>query len=662
MVNSINFTGLAPNFSEIIISKNELSLFETEFSQLIWNECKNEKGTVFYYRWKNRIYAWSRDGSDIDRPTGFTSTNVNLQQHPDVFAKVIQQSIVSYFYSIPRRTFKQHYSSNYFFRIDSDNDIYHISNLSFIPYFYFSVGYLKRGDKTIIYLACWKEYKRRFEVEESAIQSEGIDTSNWDRRNGNIVGSPKNVKKYLTAVRGDAQLKQIQSNINNKIAEFAYIKKSLNYLNIKCKSINSVDGLEIIQFSHLGIPSENFKEFSISRPEHFFYNSASSNGRLDQMVSNLKPFTYEFMSSKSFEIVAFIPNSHAGTCETFINKLCEKMFQIFHLRNLKFTVFPVNVNKQDHLDHISKFEHKQYDLAFSFLSLSDKNQPILQSDYNWIKAKLLGKGIPSQNFLMETVRGVNQFSLNNISLNIYSKLGGTPWTINKDEKSTLELVVGIGSSLDQDNDRTIGFASVFDHHGSYILGGCSPLSNMHNYADKLREHLKGIVAEAIQLEGVEPNSTIRLIFHLFKDASKRFEIKAILETLDCFTDYNIEYSLVHISYEHPFRLYQSEGRNIVQRGTYIEISDNWAMLNMGIKRSTPLLIKLDSRSTYRDLYDLSKQVLHFSHLSHKSFMPGNEPVTTKYSSELARRTNDLMTVPHWDVDMLEKLKDKVWFI
>src|SRR5690606_38380041 len=141
----------------------------------------------------------------------------------------------------------------------------------------------------------------------------------------------------------------------------------------------------------------------------------------------------------------------------------------------------------------------------------------------------------------------------------------------------------------------------------------------------LRDHIKGIVAEAIQVQGVEPNSTIRLIFHLFKDASRYYEIKAILETIECFADYKIEYALVHISYHHPYRLYQEEGKNIVTRGAFIEISDNWALLNMGVQRSTPLLIKVDPRSTYTDLYDLSKQILHFSHLSHKSFMPSNEP-------------------------------------
>ena len=661
-MNAINFTGLAPNFAELILSKNTLNLFSAEFSQRFWDECREEKGDTFYYRRGNVIYAWSRTGLQDQQPIGFTPTTVTLENNPDVFTKVIQQSLVSYFKSIPRDTFKERHSSNYFFRIDGDDEVYKISNLSFVPHFYFSVGYLKRNDRTIVYLSCWKEFKRRFEVPESSIQSEGIDTKNWDRRNDRIVGSPRNIKKYIASVRGDHQLKKIQLDINNRISEFSYIKKSLRYLNNQCPSINVIDGLKINGLSHIGIPNDDLKEFAINRPTSYFYNNATSNGRLDQLVSNLKPYTFEQMGTGTFNIVAFVPKPHAGTCDDFIGKVNLKISQIFHLNNIEFSIIQVGVNRDEHIQEISKFSHKQYDLAFSFLNLADKNQHFLQSDYNKIKAKLLGKGIPSQNFLMETVRNANQYTLNNVALNVYSKLGGTPWIIDRDNKSTLELIIGIGSSLDQDNNRTIGFASVFDHHGAYVLGGCSPLSNMENYAEKLRDHLKGIVAEAIQVQGVEPNSTIRLIFHLFKDASRYYEIKAILETIECFADYKIEYSLVHISYHHPYRLYQGEGKDIVKRGTFIEISDNWALLNMGVQRSTPLLIKIDPRSTYSDLYDLSKQILHFAHLSHKSFMPSNEPVTTKYSAELAKRTNDLLTVPYWDVDMLEQLKDRVWFI
>lgn len=654
--------GVAPNFAELVVSKYSLNIFQTDYSQRIFDECKNDGSEIYYFRWSNKIYAWPSRGKESSRPIGFEPVEVSLQNNPDVYTKVIQQSVINYFFSTGRRPHRQKYSSVYHFKIDNSKTRFNISKLSYIPYFCFSVGYFIRGDRNIVYISCWREFRRRFDVPEKEIQDEGIDTSSWDRKNGVIVGSSRNVKLYVSAVRGEQQKKVIEEKTSNKINEFDHIKKSFNKLLDSLTNIKVVDGAALVKLNHFTIPNSNFNDLFISKPVHYYYNNATTPGGYDQAVSNLKPYTYEFMSSKVFEIVAFIPSQHSGSCENFILKLKAKLGSIFHLTKINIRYINVGSNRDDHINEISGFGHKEFDLALFFLNYSDKSQPLMKSDYTRLKAKLLGKGIPSQNVLMENVRQCNDFALKNISLNIYSKLGGTPWIINKDDKSALELVIGIGSSIDENNDRTIGFASVFDYQGSYILGGCSPISNMSSYTEKLKEHITSILSEAIQIQGVSPQSTIRLIFHLFKDASKYYEIKAILKAVENFADYNIEYSLIHISYQHPFKLYKNEGRDIVPRGTYIEISEGWALLSMGGKQSAPLLIKLDPRSTYKDLYDLSKQVLYFSHLSHKSFQPSSKPVTTKYSGELAKRTSELMTVPHWDTDMLVQLKDRVWFI
>ena len=134
-MDSVNFTGLAPNFAEIVVSKTTLKLYSAEFAQRFWDECRQKKGDTFYYRRGSLIYAWSRSGVQDEQLFGFTPTTVTLENDLDVFAKVIQQSIVSYFKNIPRDAFKERHSSNYFFRIDGDSEVYKISNLSFVPHF-----------------------------------------------------------------------------------------------------------------------------------------------------------------------------------------------------------------------------------------------------------------------------------------------------------------------------------------------------------------------------------------------------------------------------------------------------------------------------------------------------------------------------------------------
>ncbi|MBU2985895.1 hypothetical protein KO528_11075 [Saccharophagus degradans] len=654
--------GVEPNFGHILISKNELNVYSTEYSQPLFDECMEDPGDTFYYRDRssNKIFAWSRDGHSIDRPVGFVEVAITKNEYPEVFVKIIQRGLISFFFNSGNRIFRKSHSSVYSFPILKAKH-HSISNLKVVPYFCFSVGYLELEGEINFYISCWREFKWRFD-DEAAIRAERVDTKSWDRTNGEVVGSKRNVKLYISAIGRASELKKIEIDIFNKISEYRHVVNSFEKLNSSKEKIVLIDGLKIDRFEHFSIPNANYELLNIQKPTHYYYNDRTIGGLYDKAVATLKPYSYEHMSGRQYKVVAMIPANHAGTCDAFVQKIREKLKSIFHLENLEICTVKIDSGHGKYTDFVSSLSHKQYDLAFFFLSHADKSQPLLSSDYTKLKAKLLGKGIPSQNILIETARRSDQMSLNNTALNMYSKLGGTPWIVNKEKKSALELVVGIGSSLDENNDRTIGFASVFDYHGSYILGGCSPISDMNAYTDKLQQHITSIISEAIQLQGVLPSSTIRLIFHVFKDASKRYELKAILEAVENFSDYNIEYSLVHISYNHSFKLYKSEGKDIVPRGTFIQLSDYWALLSMGGKRSTPLLVKIDPRSTHSDVFDLTKQILFFSHLSQKSFKPANKPVTTKYSSELARITNDLMTVPYWDTDMLVHLKDRVWFI
>lgn len=77
----------------------------------------------------------------------------------------------------------------------------------------------------------------------------------------------------------------------------------------------------------------------------------------------------------------------------------------------------------------------------------------------------------------------------NLSLNTYAKLGGTAWTIEREEKVRDELVIGIGSTISAEGHHVLGIAQVFHNDGRYILGDCTPLSTFDNYAANLEKHL-----------------------------------------------------------------------------------------------------------------------------------------------------------------------------
>ena len=280
----------------------------------------------------------------------------------------------------------------------------------------------------------------------------------------------------------------------------------------------------------------------------------------------------------------------------------------------------------------------------------------------------MNQRIPTQKVTIEILRQANQSNTNAsllleaISLNIYSKIGGVAWAIEKTQKEKVEVIIGISSTVDFDKNRIIGFASIFDYNGNYLIGDCSHLSTQENYAQNLENYLIDVIEYIVQLNNIEPNEDFRLIFHLSKEASKDNEIKAIENALAKFENYKIQFGIVHLSYGHNLRLYAAKGEAEVARGTFVQVSTLQALLHFGNKTKIPVLARLDRRSDFKDVYDISKQVLFFSHLCYRSFRPANVPVTIKYPSLMAKLTNELMQVPKWDNNQLNQIKDQLWFI
>ena len=179
--------------------------------------------------------------------------------------------------------------------------------------------------------------------------------------------------------------------------------------------------------------------------------------------------------------------------------------------------------------------------------------------------------------------------------------------------------------------------------------------------DNLRDYLSATLRKVID-EHIDINKEFRIIIHLFKSASNRYEIQAIEEAIQNFSDLSFKYALVHLGYGHNFRLFFNDGYADITKGTYINLGSHAALLHFVAKSNLPLYIQLDKRSTFTDLYYISKQVFWFSHLSHRSYLPAKKTVTITYPSFMARLTEKLKYVDGWDYDRLGKVSEKLWFI
>lgn len=655
----ISSNQLQPNFAEIELVKEEVAVFRTKYSKELFDECIGEKEKkYFYHRDGKYLYALSEDKTD-ERPMGFETVLISSQSCPGVLSKLIAMSLKQFFESHKRNVFKKKYSSLYSFNISSEQP-FQLGALELSPHCNFSVHHVTTSAKPIFIFTLAKEYKPRFVKELNDIKKLGIDTRDFEIKNDKLIASRSNLKKYLERTNLQTKYDNEIERISSKTNEHSFIEKTFAFL-AQNNSVIGIGGITVSKINFLSLPNTNFDTSYIQKPIQYYYNKNTTKGYTHTAISQLKPLSFDQFYGKSISICAFIPKSDAKQCERMLGSLHQNLINIFHLTNVHFDNIYVDGDRREHSSIISKFQNQQFDLSLIFLYRKDKNQQRSKSAYNRLKAKLISKQIPSQTVLVENARNNNEYTLRNLSLNVYAKIGGTPWSIEKDGSNINEFVIGVGSTIDENGTRNIGFASVFDHLGSYIVGSCSPLCKIKDYRETLQKYISHLLAEVIEVRSIAKGSKIRLTFHLFKDASRRYELSAINQCLQEFTDYEIEFAILSVSYNHPFKLFKNV-RDQLDRGCFIKLNANQALMSMGGKGNTPLQIRLDSRSTYKDLFELSKQVLFFSHLSHRSFFPGKNPVTVVYPHRLAQLTSDLLAINHWDIDSLYEMRDKLWFI
>lgn len=209
--------------------------------------------------------------------------------------------------------------------------------------------------------------------------------------------------------------------------------------------------------------------------------------------------------------------------------------------------------------------------------------------------------------------------LANLCLAIFAKSKATPWAIQQMEQKRREYIIVIGSSSIQVNNtfrNLIGFATVFNAAGKYLVGDCSTITAPQNYSKDLKKYLFNLINELISSESIDKTDEIRLVFHLYKPAGRKNEILAITNVLDKFKDFKIEYAILHIDQEHELRIFANQGKVLPSRGLVVKIS-NYARLlcftssNLTKGNPSPLLLSLDRRSTFHDIDYLATQSFYF---------------------------------------------------
>lgn len=422
------------------------------------------------------------------------------------------------------------------------------------------------------------------------------------------------------------------------------------------------------------------------------------------------PHSYDSMGVRSPSILVVCPTGAQGQVDVFVQKLLNGVsvpssdgFQkgiskLFGFVNTTIDFCLVgdgggetNTHKA-YTDAITRHLSERtsdYNLALVFLDPADKALPDSVNPYLASRAVLLTSGIPVQEVLLSTLRQSPSslpYTLRNISVAVYAKLGGVPWTVSQDETLNDELVVGMGTaelsgSRFDSRQRYIGITTVFSGDGNYLLSNLSSECAYEDYPAILQATMTDILQTMKARNGWKRGDNVRIVFHAYKPL-KNAEVTEIIhrsvETLG--KEQNIQFAFLTVTQDHTFRLLDldqkgngrtdAKGGMIPDRGVMVHLGKYTRLLCVAgpqqIRRPglpAPVLVHLHRGSTYTDLTYLTEQVLKFTSLSWRSVYPGRNPVTITYSELIADQLARLKNVPGWSpLPLRTKLQASRWFL
>ena len=334
----------------------------------------------------------------------------------------------------------------------------------------------------------------------------------------------------------------------------------------------------------------------------------------------------------------------------------------------------------------------RWDLAMVQTDASSHDLYGDQNPYLTTKASFLSQQIAVQEFEAETMdySGIQlEYTLSNMALATYSKLGGIPWLLKSDPTIAHELVIGMGSCYIGngrlgERERIVGVVSMFNGSGMYFVSSLSKAVPIEEYQAALLSALEAGIKKARKDMNWQKGDHMRLIFHSFKPM-KDVEADAVKNVAKQLRDFDVEYAFLHIAEDHPYLIFDTEQPGVFDReakktkgiyasprGHYIRISDRDVLLtltgpsevkkpNDGMPR--PILLKLHPQSTFSDMTYLSRQTFNFANHSWRSFLPSSMPITISYSQQIARLLGNLALLPKWNPDvMLGRLVRSRWFL
>jgi Piwi domain len=260
------------------------------------------------------------------------------------------------------------------------------------------------------------------------------------------------------------------------------------------------------------------------------------------------------------------------------------------------------------------------------------------------------------------------WSIANIALQSFVKLGGVPWVL--DAAGATELVLGIGRADVKTADgrrRIFGYAVSFVSNGIYRhTWSFVPAADEDSYLSALEDTIVAALQDPQDLDQ-EPT---RVVFHLAKRTGTR-EIEAARRALATAGREDLPAAFIRVDDTTLYELLDIDEETFAApRGLLVRLGRRRMLIQTeGPSRLSPprgaILVELDSRSDVGDqeIPQLAHQVFQLSGVNWRGFNARAKPVTLLYGERLAELVGYLMQVDTWDPHALRSdLQRRAWFL
>lgn len=668
-------SGLFLNFIEYELSKDTFSVFALPYKNYPtkdkYLELKNSNPDWAFYRQGETIFYWQKN-PNTQNDLGGNPALISTADDPKVVSKIVETGIIEFLFSLDNYKIKKNRHSHTWQLVSRKDALGgKINGLEVSRRMSMSPLFICPGDSLRYGLTFSNNLKYRFTWTLEDFKNKGIEVSNLRLADDNstVIPDYPTLYHFLAATGQQTYFEQEIEALESTAQTFQIISRTVAWLEKNKHKIFLPDHVEVSRFHFRYLPVHGIRAEKFYSPKRYFYGGTTNTKKLrfyNEMVKQYKPASFGQFDERDTHIAVVFPAEYEGVTEVFLKTLERSLKDELHLKRLSFDLIKIkNTSLEDYEAGIYRDNEivKRSDLFIIIVNQEHEKLPPGKSPYYYCKAKLLGDGIPTQDIQIETIKQrIHPLTLSNICLNIYAKLGGTAWTIEKEEKKKDELVVGIGSTVSSNGKSIMGIAQVFHSDGRYIVGDCAPLSTYDNYSSVLEEYLYQTLSKVIE-NYIDTGERFRLIFHLFKSAGKDNEVKAVENVTKRLSNFQFDFALVHLGYGHNYRLYNNDGKNVIDRGTFVKVDPRVALVQFVPKSCLPLKVELDRRSVgFTDLFYIAKQVYWFASLSHRSYNPSKRTVTIMYPTLMAGLIEKLSEVPNWNTDRIKFVSDKLWFI